>query len=277
MPAGCTMRRGWRRAMLHCRLSACEGGWASRPEDLACRWNGGEAAARSIVAGTMIVAALPQRSATLFVFGAKDIPAMDKPRRTAVEAGGLVGAVRLSIQLLVHAAASPRAFGHGLAAFLLTLGLGTGPGAVAATAPTVKADRVLVIKHERRLYLMRGGQVLRSYHVALGREPRGAKLHAGDGRTPEGAYLLDGRNKNSRFYRSMHVSYPSPDDRRRAREQGLAVGGGIMLHGLPLERPNWGEEHWRYNWTNGCIAVTDAEMDEIWQRVEVGTPIEIRP
>ena len=160
---------------------------------------------------------------------------------------------------------------------LLTAGLGAPSGVEAAMIPPPRADRVLVIKHERRLYLMRGAQVLKSYHVALGREPLGAKLHAGDGRTPEGIYVLDGRNGNSRFYRSMHVSYPSPDDRLRAREIGLAPGGGIMLHGLPLERPGWGEEHWRYNWTSGCIAVTDPEMDEIWQRVEVGTPIEIRP
>lgn len=151
-------------------------------------------------------------------------------------------------------------------------------GFVATAAAAVpKADKIVVVKHEQRLYLMRDGEVLKSYRVALGRHPRGTKLYEGDGRTPEGRYVLDARNPDSRFYRAFHVSYPNAADRERARELHQTAGGLIMIHGLPLERPNWGADHWMYNWTTGCIAVTDREMDEIWDSVDVGTPIEIRP
>ena len=156
----------------------------------------------------------------------------------------------------------------------LTLALA---GGAAEAARPAKADRVVVVKGERRLYLLRDGLVLKSFRVALGRQPRGTKLYEGDGRTPEGRYLLDGRNADSRFYRAIHVSYPGRADRTRAQALGETAGGAIMVHGLPNERPGWGEEHWMYNWTNGCIAVTNREMDEIWDSVELGTPIEIRP
>ena len=146
-----------------------------------------------------------------------------------------------------------------------------------AVASTAKADKIVVVKSERRLYLLRDGEVMKSYRVALGRQPRGTKLHEGDGRTPEGRYVLDARNRASNFYRALRVSYPSSADRVRAQALGQAAGGLIMIHGLPNERPNWGEEHWMFNWTNGCIAVTNREMDEIWASVDVGTPIEIRP
>lgn len=151
------------------------------------------------------------------------------------------------------------------------------PSGPAEAARVQKADKIVVVKSERRLYLLRDGQVLKSYRVALGREPRGTKLYQGDGRTPEGRYVLDARNAASNFYRALRVSYPNAADRARARAMGEAAGGLIMVHGLPNERPSWGEEHWMYNWTNGCIAVTNAEMDEIWASVELGTPIEIRP
>jgi murein L,D-transpeptidase YafK len=149
--------------------------------------------------------------------------------------------------------------------------------AAPAAAEGVKADKVVVVKHEQRLYLLHDGQVLKSYRVALGRQPHGTKLYEGDGRTPEGKYVLDARNADSRFYRALHVSYPNAADRERAHALGQAAGGLIMVHGLPRERPGWGSEHWMYNWTTGCIAVTDREMDEIWDSVDVGTPIEIRP
>jgi murein L,D-transpeptidase YafK len=149
--------------------------------------------------------------------------------------------------------------------------------AEAAKAGPAKADKVVVVKSEHRLYLLRGGEVVKSYRVALGRQPRGTKLYEGDGRTPEGRYVLDARNADSRFSRAFHVSYPNAVDRARASALGQAAGGLIMIHGLPRERPAWGAEHWMYNWTTGCIAVTDREMDEIWESVEVGTPIEIRP
>jgi murein L,D-transpeptidase YafK len=165
-----------------------------------------------------------------------------------------------------------------LTAATAALALSTAAPALAArTAQVEKADKVVVVKRERRLYLLRGGEVLTSFRVALGKEPRGTKLHEGDGRTPEGRYVLDARNGGSNFYRALHVSYPSNADRARARALGERAGGLIMVHGLPNERPDWGEEHWLFNWTNGCIAVTNDEMDEIWERVDLGTPIEIRP
>jgi murein L,D-transpeptidase YafK len=150
-------------------------------------------------------------------------------------------------------------------------------GAPRGDAPAAKADKVVVLKGERRLYLLRDGRVLKSYRVALGKQPRGTKLHQGDGRTPEGRYELDRRNGASGYYRAIHVSYPNAADRARARALGQAAGDLIMIHGLPNERPDWGEEHWMYNWTAGCIAVTNREMDEIWASVDLGTPIEIRP
>jgi murein L,D-transpeptidase YafK len=146
-----------------------------------------------------------------------------------------------------------------------------------ATARVEKADKVVVVKSERRLYLVRDGEVLKSYRVALGRQPKGTKIYEGDGRTPEGTYRLAAFNPDSRFYRSIRVSYPNDQDRVRARALGQSAGGDIMIHGLAPERRAYGPDHWLFNWTSGCIAVTDKEIDEIWQRVEVGTPIEIRP
>jgi murein L,D-transpeptidase YafK len=164
---------------------------------------------------------------------------------------------------------------------LLLAALGASPsvalGEAAAALRPEKAERVLVVKSERRLYLLSGGEVLRSYRVALGREPKGTKIYQGDGRTPEGLYRITAFNADSRFYRSIRVSYPNAQDVERARALGETAGGDIMIHGLAPERRQYGAEHWQFNWTNGCIAVTDQEIDEIWQRVEVGTPIEIRP
>ncbi len=147
----------------------------------------------------------------------------------------------------------------------------------AAVLPVGKADKVIVVKSERRLYLVRAGEVMESFRVALGRHPKGTKIYQGDGRTPEGVYRVAALNPDSQFYRSIRVSYPNDADQARAVALGQAAGGDIMIHGLAPERRGYGGEHWRFDWTNGCIAVTDEEIDEIWQRVEVGTPIEIRP
>ena len=151
------------------------------------------------------------------------------------------------------------------------------PVSAAAVVPTGKADKVIVVKSARRLYLVRDGQVMESFRVALGRNPKGTKIYQGDGRTPEGIYRIAALNPDSQFYRSIRVSYPNDADRARAQALGQAVGGDIMIHGLAPERRGYGGEHWRFDWTNGCIAVTDEEIDEIWRRVEIGTPIEIRP
>ena len=161
---------------------------------------------------------------------------------------------------------------------VLGIGLSAGPTA-SAPNPTVagKANKVILLKSERRLLLLRGDTVLGSYRVALGRDPRGEKTRQGDGRTPEGRYLLDWRNPNSRFYRSIHVSYPNAADRERARARGVAPGGDIMIHGLPNGLEAIGSAHSNWDWTEGCIAVTNREMDEIWAAVDDGTAIEMRP
>lgn len=140
-----------------------------------------------------------------------------------------------------------------------------------------KADLVLVVKSERRLYLKRGGEVMKSYHVAFGANPSGHKQQEGDERTPEGRYVLDYKKADSAFYKAIHISYPNEEDRRRAKAAGVSPGGFIMIHG---QKNGLGGLAWltqRFNWTDGCIAVTNAEMDEIWARVAAGTPIEILP
>ena len=162
--------------------------------------------------------------------------------------------------------------------------LAMGAAATSADAVTssrgpdrIKADTVIVLKSKRQMLLLRDGSVLRSFHIALGRNPRGPKIEEGDGRTPEGHYVLDWRNSESRYYRSIHVSYPSPRDVERAQALGVSPGSDIMIHGLPNGLAAVGPAHVRTDWTEGCIAVTDAEMDEIWAMVDSGTPIDILP
>ena len=140
-----------------------------------------------------------------------------------------------------------------------------------------KADQVIVVKSVRTLTLMSNGRVLREYKVALGGSPTGAKQQQGDHRTPEGHYILDRRNPKSRFHKSIHISYPNEKDRREAARRGVSPGGDIMVHGLPNGFGWLGEVHRAQDWTDGCIAVTNSEIDEIWDLVADGTPIEIKP
>lgn len=142
---------------------------------------------------------------------------------------------------------------------------------------SVAVDKVLVRKGERRLYLMSGDQVVRSYRISLGDNPNGHKLYEGDERTPEGEYTLDWRNPNSDFYKSIHISYPSEQDRELAHNWGLSPGGSIMIHGLPNGAEDMAFAFRGLDWTDGCIAVSNEEMDEIWQLVSDGTPISILP
>jgi murein L,D-transpeptidase YafK len=140
-----------------------------------------------------------------------------------------------------------------------------------------RADRIVVHKNERVLELMAGDVTLKRYTIALGREPVGAKQHEGDGRTPEGRYRIDYRNPASGYHLALHISYPDGQDRARARKAGVSPGGDIMIHGMRNGYGWIGPLHRLFDWTNGCIAVTDAEMDEIWRAVANGTEIEIRP
>lgn len=166
----------------------------------------------------------------------------------------------------------------GLAAMLL-LAPSTGSPARAQIPhfEPVKADLVVVRKNARTLQLMLGGRVLKTYRIALGRDPAGPKRREGDGRTPEGVYTLDWRNSNSNFYRSIHVSYPREGDDLHAERWGVSPGGLIMLHGLPNGVPAERVGHPYTDWTNGCIALTNEEIDEIWAQVEDGTTIIIYP
>lgn len=139
------------------------------------------------------------------------------------------------------------------------------------------ADYVVVDKSDRKLYLYRAGRILREFDVALGQMPNGPKQREGDFRTPEGKYFLDERNVNSDFFLSIHVSYPNETDRARARELGVDPGGQIMIHGLPNE-PKYDVRHYQgTDWTDGCIAVSNSDMIDIWLMTRESTPIEIRP
>ena len=141
--------------------------------------------------------------------------------------------------------------------------------------PTV--DRVVVRKAERRLILMHGGNVVRSYHVALGLNPQGQKERAGDFRTPEGSYHLDRRNPRSDFFLSIKVSYPNEQDIRRAHTRHWDTGGSIMIHGLPNVLKHEQEYYESHDWTDGCVAVSNADMVEIWMLVPDDVPIDILP
>jgi murein L,D-transpeptidase YafK len=139
------------------------------------------------------------------------------------------------------------------------------------------ADQVIVRKSERRLYLMRGGKVLRSYRVALGLMPAGAKERAGDFRTPEGRYLLTRRNSHSDYFLSIQVSYPNDEDLRRARRQHVDPGGSIMIHGLPNSLRHPPDYYATSDWTDGCIAMSDSDMVELWLLTQDNIPIDIQP
>ena len=162
--------------------------------------------------------------------------------------------------------------------FAICAGAAAVPQAIAEPlAAGVHADKVVVLKKERKLILYSKGQELKRFSVALGADPNGPKAKQGDHKTPEGNYVLDRRNSRSRFYRSIHISYPRPDQMAAARKRGASPGGDVFIHGLPNGFGSLGRLHLARDWTDGCIAVTNEEMDEIWRAVPDGTLIEIRP
>lgn len=140
-----------------------------------------------------------------------------------------------------------------------------------------RADFVEVDKSDRELRLLRGGEVLKTYRVSLGFAPEGDKRQEGDGKTPEGRYVIDYRNPQSRFHLSLHISYPDAEDRAEAKARGVSPGGEIFIHGGPGIKGQFASLWRGKDWTLGCIAVTDEEIEEIWALVPNGTPIEIRP
>ena len=140
-----------------------------------------------------------------------------------------------------------------------------------------KADSVLVLKRERKLILLRNNQQIKEYSIALGGNPTGKKIMEGDERTPEGHYKLDYRNQNSIAHLSIRISYPDQNDVARARAKGVSPGGAVMVHGIRNGYGYLGRLHRLIDWTDGCVGVTNLEMEEIWRCVPEGAPIEIRP
>ncbi len=139
-----------------------------------------------------------------------------------------------------------------------------------------KVDRVVVLKTKHELLLLSGDHVVKSYRVALGRGGLGPKRRQGDGRTPEGLYRIDHRNPASKYHLALHISYPQTTDIQRAQRLGVSPGGDIMIHGLGREFSWVGSRHLLSDWTEGCIAVTNSEIEEIWELVPDGTPVEVR-
>jgi len=139
------------------------------------------------------------------------------------------------------------------------------------------ADKIVVEKAARKLHLISNGETFRTFDIALGVVPEGHKEEEGDQKTPEGRYMLDGRNPDSDFFLSIHISYPSDGDRRLARKRGRQPGGQIMIHGQP-NAPTYSAAYYaREDWTNGCIAVSNSDMIDIWLMTPNLVPIEIIP
>lgn len=146
-----------------------------------------------------------------------------------------------------------------------------------ARVEPLKADYIVIEKEKRLMKLLHNGQEIRTYQIALGRNPLGPKVKEGDMRTPEGRYLIDFKKKQSKFHLALHVSYPSYQDKIRAKKLGVDPGRDIMIHGLKKGFEWLGSLHTKWDWTAGCIAVTNSEIEEIWKLVHSGTGVEIRP
>ena len=142
---------------------------------------------------------------------------------------------------------------------------------------TYSADSIVLDKSERRLTMFHQGREVRAYDVALGKNPVGPKTRRGDGRTPEGLYYIEGRNPESKYHLSLRISYPAVKDQENAARRRVSPGGDIMIHGLPTAFSNVGALHRQQDWTEGCVAVTNEEIEEIWRAVPNGARILIRP
>ena len=152
------------------------------------------------------------------------------------------------------------------------LGLVSPRPAWASPTARFKADRIVVTKSARRLDLVRGAVVIRSYPIRLGEHPVGPKVFQLDGRTPEGEYVIDWRTRATHYHLALHISYPQPENIVRAAKYHLPPGGAIFIHGTPGT-----DKRFQRDWTDGCIAVSNRAIEEIWKAVDNGTPVEIRP
>ncbi len=154
-------------------------------------------------------------------------------------------------------------------------GTSRGDDSCEAGDPPAQVDKIVVIKGQRTMMLVKDGEVLKEYKVNLGKNPNGHKVRQGDNRTPEGYYIIDGKVPDSGYHLALRISYPDPIDAEYARTNGWKPGGNIMIHGLPNGVNN---KYRMYpDWTRGCIAVSNEEMEEIWNLIPEGTPIEIKP
>jgi murein L,D-transpeptidase YafK len=143
--------------------------------------------------------------------------------------------------------------------------------------PTPRADAILIVKHERKLYLLHDNYPLRSYRIALGLSPTGAKERQWDFRTPEGSYIIDFRQEHSHYFKALHISYPSPADLKRSSALHFPAGGDIFIHGEP-NRPTKPVSYYKTrDWTNGCIALSDEDLQDLWNLTAGKTPVEIVP
>jgi murein L,D-transpeptidase YafK len=164
-----------------------------------------------------------------------------------------------------------------LSGIVLMAGMSVVVASRLAAQTETNVDRIVVEKSKRTLELMDGARILKSYKVALGGQPIGPKDRQGDHKTPEGIYSVDAKNPKSQFYKALHISYPNQADRTNARKLGVSPGGDVEIHGLGSKWGWLGAKHRLTDWTDGCIALTNEEIDEIYPLVKVGTPIEIRP
>ncbi|MBR1398563.1 MAG: L,D-transpeptidase family protein [Alphaproteobacteria bacterium] len=142
----------------------------------------------------------------------------------------------------------------------------------------IYADNIVVEKKQRKMHLMKKGAVLKEYKISLGSNPVGAKQQENDGKTPEGLYYIESHNHKSKFHLSLKISYPNEDDKKWAKKHNVSAGGDIMIHGFPNWVPDFLFNHFhKSDWTRGCIAVTNEQIEEIWKLVKDGTPIKIMP
>jgi murein L,D-transpeptidase YafK len=146
-----------------------------------------------------------------------------------------------------------------------------------AIQPEERADAILIVKHEHKLYLLHDNTPLRSYRIALGLSPTGAKEREWDFRTPEGSYVIDFRREHSHYYKALHISYPSPADLKRSSALHLPAGGNIFIHGEPNQPTKPVSYYKTRDWTNGCIALSDEDLQDVWDLTAGKTPVEIVP
>jgi murein L,D-transpeptidase YafK len=183
-----------------------------------------------------------------------------------------VSGLRRFVRLLLWLAALIAA----LVALGFWSGIGPPPTPPAERVPlTGQVDLILVEKAARRLTVFRNGERLRTYPIALGFSPVGDKMRQGDGKTPEGRFRIDRRNDQSRYHLSLGLDYPQAEDRARAAAGGFDAGGDIMIHGQP--NAFFGKATLTRDWTAGCIALADADIEELWRIARIGTEVEIRP